>query len=304
MAGIPTGGGNPDWAPGQSGPRAARGARRPAARIGGDPRRQDDHRRGVARDPRRERVLRHAAQRRRSGARAGGIVFGVRGRGGGGARGFRARKRHRRLRARARELLRSARPPADARAARPRGHDSAGAEFRHRRLVRTRRRDVRAGRRRPARRGRCRGHAPGTAAGRARRVRVRRTRRRRRSRRPAGAGFDTRSGNCRGRGGAPGPVGLGPCAADAAEARGARHLSRLGRPNQSPPQHARRRHADRRAGRDAGRQAVGGTHAQRGAGPPEAPARARTRSSASPPPRSPRRPPVCRSRGRTRSGSR
>ena len=57
----------------------------------------------------------------------------------------RARHRHRRLGARARELLRPLRHPPDARPHRRHRHAAAGADLRHDRLVRARRRDLRPG---------------------------------------------------------------------------------------------------------------------------------------------------------------
>ena len=104
--------------------------------AGADADRQDDHRRGLARHPRREPVRGHADQPARAGAGAGRLV----GRLGGGGRGralrHRARHRYRRLGAGAGELLRALRHPPDAWPARPDRHDGAGAELGHDRLVR------------------------------------------------------------------------------------------------------------------------------------------------------------------------
>src|SRR5439155_428256 len=76
--------------------------------------RQDDHRRGLARHPRREPVLRHAAEPARPRPCTGRLLLGL----GGGGRGWvvrhRARHRYRRFGARAGELLRALRHPADA----------------------------------------------------------------------------------------------------------------------------------------------------------------------------------------------
>ena len=127
-----------------SGADAARLGGADAARCRRDADRQDHHRRGLPGYPGRERVRRHAAQHPRAGSRAGRLL--VRLRRGGGRRSVRHRAwhRHRRLGARAGELLRPLRHSADAWAPRPHRHAAAGAEFRHHRLVRPRRRDLRA----------------------------------------------------------------------------------------------------------------------------------------------------------------
>ena len=83
VAGVATGGGNPDWAAGQSRARQTRLGRADPARRGRGPSRQDRHRRDFPRHPRREPVLRNTNQQRRTRSRARRIVIRLGGGGGG-----------------------------------------------------------------------------------------------------------------------------------------------------------------------------------------------------------------------------
>ena len=173
-------------------------------------------------------VRRHAGEPARAGPRAGRLVVGLGRRGRGRALRHRARHRYRRLGAGAGELLRALRHPPDAWPARRHRHDDAGAELGHDRLVRARRRDLRARLGGHARRGDPDGAAD-AAGRRGRRLRLRRSRRRRRAEADGrhGCGGAARRG-ARGGDGAAGPVGLGAGAAHAAALRGLARPSRTG----------------------------------------------------------------------------
>ena len=144
VAGHPTGGGNPDWARAHPVPARHAWAVQTLLDAGATLIGKTDHRRGLARHPRRKPVRRHAGQPARAGPCAGRIVVGLGGGGRGRAVRHRARHRYRRLGAGAGELLRALRHPPDAWPARPHRHDEPGADLRHDRLVRPRRRHLRA----------------------------------------------------------------------------------------------------------------------------------------------------------------
>ena len=226
VAGHPTGGGNPDWARAHPSRRATPGrcsaCSTPAPRWSARPsptrsRSASSARtRSTARRSTRARPTACPAARRRAPPRPWP-----------GAVRHRARHRHRRLGAGAGELLRPLRHPADPRPARSDRHDAAGAELRHHRLVRARRR-------RPSRASpRC------CSASRPRRS-CRRASCRRRRLRPRGrrdvrprssrwcAGCRAGEGRARGAAGAAGAVGLGARAAHAAVLRGLARPSRTG----------------------------------------------------------------------------
>ena len=111
----------------------------------GDDGRQDPHRRADPRHPGRKRPLRHAGEHPRAGPRSGRLLqrFGS----GGGRQpgGLCPRLRYWWLGPHPRQLLRPLRTAAHARAHPAGRHPDAGPQLRHHRLVRPRRRNLRAG---------------------------------------------------------------------------------------------------------------------------------------------------------------
>ncbi len=148
VAGVPTGGGNHDWPTGRPVPTRHAWAVQTLLDAGATPDRQDHHRRGLARHPGRERLRRHAGQHARTRPRARRLVVGLGRRRGGGLCDTALGTDTGGSGARAGKLLRALRHPPDARPHRRHRHAAAGADLRHDRLVRARRRDASPGCRR------------------------------------------------------------------------------------------------------------------------------------------------------------